>query len=231
MAAIGELLRAVPLFAGLSAPALEKAASTMQIRQASRGTVLFHQGDDASSAYAVSSGRLRLVQHTVDGKEVTMATFVPGDVIGLVMVLTNEPYPGTAEVLDDSVLITFQGAPLWDLLAGEAGFGVRMVSLLAERLYEAHNRIRELSAERVQQRVARSLVRLADKVGVAQPNGIRLDIRLSRQDLAQLNGTTLETISRTLSQWEAAGIISSGREQVTILRPHLLVRIADDLPA
>ena len=83
----------------------------------------------------------------------------------------------------------------------------------------------------MQQRVARSLLRLVEKVGVAAENGaVRLDIRLSRQDLAQMNGTTLETVSRTISAWESAGIIQAGREQIVILKPHALIKIADDLP-
>jgi len=160
-----------------------------------------------------------------------MANFVPGDVIGLVMLLVGEPYPGTAEALEDSQLLTITSAPLWELLNSHAPLGVRVVQLVSERLFEAHNRIRELSAERVQQRVARSLLRLVEKVGVPEAEGrVRLDIRLSRQDLAQMNGTTLETISRTLTGWETDQIIESHREQIIILKPHALVRLADDLP-
>jgi CRP/FNR family transcriptional regulator, nitrogen oxide reductase regulator len=103
--------------------------------------------------------------------------------------------------------------------------------MTAARLHEAHNRIRELSTERVQQRIARSLLRLVEKVGVKEEGGaIRIDMRLSRQDLAQMNGATLETVSRTLTAWEQKGIVQSGREHITLLKPHQLVTIAEDLP-
>jgi CRP/FNR family transcriptional regulator, nitrogen oxide reductase regulator len=82
----------------------------------------------------------------------------------------------------------------------------------------------------VQRRIARSMLRLADKVGVKEPGGvIRLDMPLSRQDLAQMNGTTLETVSRTLTAWERNGIVSAGREHVTILKHDELITIAEDL--
>jgi CRP-like cAMP-binding protein len=137
----------------------------------------------------------------------------------------------TAEALDDSDLLTLSGPPMWELLNNHTSIGVRVIRMLAERLYEAHNRIRELSAERVQQRVARSLLRLVETVGVADGNGsVRLDIRLGRQDLAQMNGTTLETISRALSAWESAGIIEARREQIVIVKPHALVKITEDRP-
>ncbi len=231
MTSIHDVLSRFRLFADLPPAAVDKLATSTRWFHAERGDVLFHQGDEANLAYLVVSGRLRLVQHTADGKDVTMATFVPGDVIGLVMILTNEAYPGTAEVLDTTDLITLPGPPMWELLNAHAVLGVRVIRLLAERLYEAQDRIRELSAERVHQRVARSLLRLVEKVGVPDKNGnVRLDIRLSRQDLAQMNGTTLETISRTLSMWENEGILEAGREHLVILKPHSLVQIADDLP-
>jgi CRP/FNR family transcriptional regulator, nitrogen oxide reductase regulator len=231
MSTVRDILPAMPLFADLPVPLLDRVAASMHMQKVERNQTLFHQGDASSLAYIVITGRMRLVQHTADGKDVTMANFVPGDVIGLVMILTGEAYPGTAEAIEDSELLTISGTPMWELLRDHAPLGVRVIRLLSERLYEAHNRIRELSVERVQQRVARSLLRLVEKVGVAEPEGrVRLDIRLSRQDLAQMNGTTLETISRTLSIWENDGIIESHREQIVILKPHALVRLADDLP-
>ena len=231
MSAIRDTLSTFGLLADVPSAALDKLALATHRQQADRGDILFHQGDNPQLAYIVVSGRLRLIQHTADGKDVTMANFMPGDGIGLIMLLTNEPYPGTAEALEASELLSFSAAPLWDLINSYAPFGVRVIQMLATHLYEAQNRIRELSAERVQQRVARSLLRLVEKVGVADKNGsVRLDIRLSRQDLAQMNGTTLETISRTLTAWESAGVIEANREQIVILKPHALVRIADDLP-
>jgi CRP-like cAMP-binding protein len=224
------ILRQVTVFADLPSEALDSLATMAHRHKIDRGEWLFHQDDEALTAFIVLSGRLRLVQHTSEGKDVTMATFVPGDVIGLVVALTGDPYPGSAEALEASELLAIPGTLIWRLLHENAEMAVRVVQLIAAHLHEAHNRIRELSAERVQQRVARSLLRLVQKVGVKdQGASVRLDIRLSRQDLAQMNGTTLETISRTLTAWEHHGIIDSKREQIIIVQPHALMKIADDL--
>lgn len=231
MVALREALLACPLFADLPAAALDGLSEALRWQHIERGEVLFNQGDEAALAYLITAGRLRLVQHTLEGKDVTMATFTSTEVIGMIVVLLGEQYPGTAEALDNADLIVLPAAPMWGLLNSHPAFAIKVIHLLADRLHEAHNRIRELSAERVQRRVARSLLRLVEKVGVAEAHGaVRLDIRLSRQDLAQMNGTTLETISRTLSAWEADGIVESAREQIVILKPHALVKIADDLP-
>jgi CRP-like cAMP-binding protein len=230
-APILDILRQVRLFADLPVVALGKVATLSHRHKIDRADWLFHQDDEALMAYIVLSGRLRLVQHTAEGKDVTMANFVPGDVIGLVVALTGDPYPGSVEALEESELLTLPGTLIWQLLHENSDMAMRVIQMIAAHLHEAHNRIRELSAERVQQRVARSLLRLVQKVGVKDKGGrVRLDIRLSRQDLAQMNGTTLETISRTLTAWEHDGIIDSKREHIIIVQPHALMKIADDLP-
>ena len=219
------------LFGDLPPETLDRLALDARSRHVMQGETLFGQDEESSHFYLVVAGRLRLVQHSPEGKDVTMANFVPGDVIGLVVALTGEPYPGTAEALEESEVIALTGALLWQIVNEHAALSVRILRMVAARLHEAHNRIRELSVERVQRRIARTLLRLAQKVGVKEASGaIRLDLRLSRQDIAQMTGTTLESVSRTLSVWEREGIIDTGREQITILKPHKLVTIAEDLP-
>jgi CRP-like cAMP-binding protein len=224
-------LRSGELFADVPAPILDQIAEATHRQLAKRGQFLFHQGNEAHVFYMILSGRLRLVQHTADGKDVTMATFGPGDLVGLVVALTGEMYPGSAEALEDIEILAMPGHKMWQAMNAHAPLAVHVLRIVASRLHEAHDRIRELSAERVQQRIARSLLRLARQAGIKEgDDAIRLDLRLSRQDLAQMNGTTLETVSRTLTAWEHQGLIEAAREQIVILKPHALVTIAEDLP-
>lgn len=219
------------LFADLPPHLYDQLLQTARPCHIRNGESLFHQGEPAQRFYLLQRGKLRLVQHTPEGKDVTLATFSEGDLIGLLVALSDEPYPATAEALEDCELLALQGAPMWAVMQQHAPLAVRVVRMLAARLHEAHERIRELSVERVQQRLARSLVRLARKVGVKQSDGsIYLDVRLSRQDLAQMNGTTLETVSRTLTAWQREGLLEVGREQITLIKPHDFVLMADDLP-
>jgi CRP/FNR family transcriptional regulator, nitrogen oxide reductase regulator len=228
---IEQALRNTQLFGDIPPELLEQLTQTAHYRTAQAGETLFHQGEEAHTFFIVLDGRLRLVQHSAEGKDVTMATFVGGDTVGLIVALTGEPYPGTAEVLEEIQVMALSGEITWQIMNQHAPLAVSVLRMTAARLHEAHNRIRELSTERVQQRIARSLLRLLEKVGVKEAQGaIRIDMRLSRQDLAQMNGATLETVSRTLSAWEQQGIVQSGREHITILRPHQLVTIAEDLP-
>jgi CRP-like cAMP-binding protein len=106
---------------------------------------------------------------------------------------------------------------------------INSLSILATRIQEFQDRFREIATERVERRIARALLRLASQTGRKLEHGILIDISLTRQDLAEMTGTTLYTVSRTLSQWEKDGLVSSQREQVTILSPHKLVVLAEDM--
>jgi CRP-like cAMP-binding protein len=106
---------------------------------------------------------------------------------------------------------------------------INAARVLADRFHELQRQHRELMTERVERRIARALLRLIQGAGRRGDAGVEIDFPLSRQDLAQMTGTTLFTVSRTLSAWEQAGIITAGRRRVVVLQPHRLVRIAEDL--
>lgn len=225
------LLAQTALFADVPPVALDQLTVGAYRRATVTGEYLFHQDDAAHRYCVVLSGKFRLVQHSAEGKDVTMAVFVLGDVIGLVVALTNDPYPGSVEALDAGEVLLLPGAPLWPVMNDCGLLAVRVLRLIAGRLKETQNRVRELSVERVQQRIARALLRLSQKVGVKEADGsIRLALTLGRQDLAQLTGTTLETVSRTIAAWERDGMLDAGREQITIRKLDEITAIAQELP-
>lgn len=227
-----ETLRHNKFFETLSDNALEHLATAAFVQKFGVGEFVFLQDDVAQHFFAIVSGRFRLIQHSTVGKDVTMALFVPGDLMGIVVALTESPYPGSAETLEDGEVIGLSGQMMWEIMQTDAMLAVRILRMVANRLHIAHNRIRELSVERVNQRIARSILRMVSQLGVKAADGsIHLDLNLSRQDLAQMNGTTLESVSRALTAWEREGIIRADRKQaLVILKPHLLVTIAEDLP-
>lgn len=217
------------LLAELPTALSDQLLSHTRLRELRRGELLFTQGDRADSVYAVLSGQLRLMQHTLDGQDVALSVFAPGDMIGVIAVLEGEEYPGTCQASDDVRVMTIPGSVLNDLISQHAPMAMQVIQLLVHRLHEAHDHIRELASERVERRVARTVLRLVSKVGLKVENGIRIDMPLSRQDLAELSGTTLHTVSRILSDWQRAGLVDIGREQVTVTNPHALVLIAEEV--
>ncbi len=228
-----DLLSHIPLLADVPIHLLEEMARESRQRVLSRNGILFTQGSPALAAHFVLSGRVRLMQHTTDGQDVAMGVFVPYEPVGLLVAIVGAPYPGTCEALDQTTVLAVSAASIARVMSQHPPLMLKIIKMLHARLTEANDRIRELAAERVERRVARVVLRLANKVGVKEEvNGasrIRIDMPLSRQNLAELAGTTLHTVSRILSDWQRSGLIDAGREQLVIVRAHDLVLVAEDI--
>jgi CRP-like cAMP-binding protein len=212
------------------APAARDAlAAAARPRRAERRTRLFAAGDEADSLFLVLAGRVKLVRGGAEGQEVIVRFFGPGELLGAVAALPAARYPATAEVVDDARLAAWSREALRTIAAAHPEVTTSLLALVARRMGEVQGQLQELATERVAQRVARALLRLAAQLGEKTETGVRIDLPLSRQSLAELTGTTLYTVSRLLSAWESEGLLEVGRERVTIRSPHGLVRIAEDL--
>jgi CRP-like cAMP-binding protein len=189
----------------------------------------FFQGEKADYLHILLSGRAKLCTLSAEGQQVNLRTLVPNQLFGAVgAVEPNATYPACAQAMEDSASLAIESAAFAQLLEKRPHLSFGMMRLMTGYIQEMQERYRELATERVEQRVARALLRLAAQSGKRREQG-GIDLTFSRQDLAEMTGTTLYTVSRCLSAWEKRGIITTGRERVTVLDPHGLVRIADDL--
>ncbi len=222
-------LQALPIFQSLPPEAVQMIAARIHARRAARGQAIFLEGDSASALYILARGRVKLVHETDSGREVIIRLIRPGDIFGGAGIWGEPRYPASAFAQEDSVVLQLPVADFTSLVGTYPDLAFAIMRILAARLRDAEARIRELQTEQVEQRIANVLLRLAGKTGIKTDNGIRIGTPLTRQDLAELSGTTLSTASRTLSAWHQRGIIAAGREQVTILQPHALVDIANHL--
>jgi CRP/FNR family transcriptional regulator, nitrogen oxide reductase regulator len=225
-----ELVSASPFFRGLAANELEALLQVAQRRKLPRGSYFFHQGEPATTFYILIEGRVRLTQISPEGHQVILHLATPGEGIGIIVALSNIPYPVAAEVVEDASVLAWDAATTTHLLETYPRLALNGLRLVTRRFGELQERYRELATERVERRVARALLRLARQMGKRVEEGVLIDMILSRQDLAEMTGTTLYTVSRILSGWEQRGLVESGRERVTIRSPHGLVAIAEDLP-
>ena len=223
-------LRQVDLFQGLSEAELARVDQAARRRRIPEGAFLYHQGDPATHLHVLLAGSLKLTQVTPEGQQVLLRYARPGEAFAVVAVLSDMLYPTSAQAVEDSQVASWSREAMTALMLATPRIALRALAILAGHTREFQDRIRELSTERVERRIARALLRLARQTGRKVKEGVLLDLPLSRQDLAELTGTTLFTVSRTLSQWEGQGIIKTGREKVIILSPHGLVTIAEDLP-
>lgn len=222
-------LAEAPLFQGLSFAEHQAALRAARRRQVRREAFFFQQGDPASALYVLTAGRVRLTQVTPEGDQVILHLVHPGEMFGGIAVLGDATYPVSAQALEDCQALAWDGEGMAGLMERTPRLALNALRLLAGRVQELQDRVRELATERVERRVARTLLRLARQAGRKVENGVLIDLPLSRQDLAEMTGTTLFTVSRVLSRWEQQGLVEAGRERVLIRFPHGLVRIAEDL--
>jgi CRP-like cAMP-binding protein len=224
-------LREVPFFGGLSPGALDDVYRAAVSRAYDEDSFLFYQDDPAERIYVVAEGRVKLYQLTPEGQQVIMRVVTPWMMIAAISLVEGAVYPVSAQAADDSRLLVWTQADLLALIERYPALALNALRVLAGHVREFQDRYREQATERVERRLARTIIRLAGQTGRKTEEGVLLDLPLTRQDLAEMCGTTLFTVSRILSQWETQGLVKAGREQVIIRFPHGLVRIAEDLPA
>ena len=225
-----QLLAQSRLFQGLSAAGLQAILEEARERRVPQNAFFFHQGDPASIGYLLLEGQAKLTQLTPEGHQVIVRFLSPGDGFGIIAAISQGVYPLSAQAITDCVVLAWYGDVLTQLMERHPRLALNALRMLAARFRELQDRYRELATERVERRVARALLRLARQTGHKVEGGVLIDLPLSRQDLAEMTGTTLYTVSRILSQWAEKGLVETGRARVLIRHPHGLVVIAEDLP-
>jgi len=221
-------LGAIRLFRDLPETTVRGIATHGHIERVHQGKFLFFEGDPATDVHFLLSGQVKVVHETEDGQEVIFRLIQPGEFFGGAGGWGAPVYPATAVALEDAQVFYLPASEFKTLIAEHPDFSLAIIREMGFRLREAEARIRELHLERVERRIARTLLRLAGKTGQRTEQGIRIDLPQSRQHLAELSGATLSTVSRVLSEWDRQGLILAGRERVTIVNPHELVMVAED---
>ena len=222
-------LSGVPLFQGLSADAMRRVVSAGHPVTRAAGERFFEQGASADLFFVLTGGRVKMTQVTPEGHQVVLRLVAPGQPFGGVAAFGEPVYPVGAEAVEPSTALGWDGHTMARLFGEHATLAVNALHFVASRLRDVQDRYRELVTEKVERRVARALLRLARDTGKKVEAGVLIDVPLSREDLAEMTGTTIYTVSRLISTWEEKGLVEGGRQRIVIRRPHGLVVIADDL--
>jgi len=202
-----------PLFAGILPGDYAKIAAGARVKEFKRGEVLFLEGDSVRQVLLLTSGSVKMTKVGLSGNEVLLRFSVPGAVLGAAGLFSTGKHCSTAQAFRLCRALVWD-APAFTTLMERFPVHQNMARILSQELLDLEERFREVATERVGPRVARQVIRLMEQIG--QPVDGAVEIGLSREDVAQMTGTTLFTVSRLLSAWEALGIVRLGREVVTI---------------
>lgn len=221
------LIRDLSIFQSMKDEDLDAVLAMASVRQLPDGTAAFEQGAPATEFFALLHGRLKVVQTTPDGQQVVVRHVNPGDIFGIARAMRRPDFPATASAVVDSLALAWPSSQWEAFIARSPVLALNALQTVGQRLQDAHARIRELSTEEVERRVAHALLRLVKQAGRKTDEGVQIDFPVTRQDIAEMTGTTLHTVSRVMTAWEGRGLVASGRRKVVVCDPHKLYVIAE----
>jgi len=219
--ASAELLSRVPLFSDLSAAELERIGSVAVPRAYTKNVRVFHEGDRSDACYIVRSGELRVTREHSDGRAIALATLAAGDIFGELAMLDGGTRSASVETLTECELLALPASDLRRVIADHGNIAAKLIVAITRRLRETNERVARQSFQTVPSRVAGVLSQLiAEETISTDRQGIT--VRMTQADLAQLAGTSRESVSRFLATLERAGVVAVGRGRVTVLEPRRL---------
>lgn len=211
-----EDLKKITLFNTLSDGELKELAPYISRSVVKKREVIFSEGDPSDWLYIVSEGKVKITKLSQDGKEIILEVIQPLDFFGAIAILKGFPYPANAVAMEDSKVLKISRTNLMRVLDRFPNLMYCMALQLGERMKGSHESLKNIALERVESRIASLLLKLADKAGEKTPEGIRVDMKLTKQDIAEMVGTTVETSIRTMSKLKKLGILTEKDGKIII---------------
>ena len=217
-----QVLKTAAIFSSLNEEELSELAALSIERGFMASEFIFWDGDAPEWFYIVAEGKVKVLKHSSLGREFIIAFFSPGEIFGEVAVFENKPYPASAQAVAETKVVGVKKDDFLSFLANRPQVALKIISVLGERLRDAQGRLRDFAGERVEQRLASVLLMLSVKFGTTLP--------FTRQEIADMVGTTIETAIRILSALKERGIVHSVRGKVIILDEQKLRLLSEGPP-
>lgn len=210
------LLTSIPPFRLLTPEQIREALDLATPKRFDPNLSIFIEGDPARRFYLLLDGHIRVVRTTPGGDQIIVLHIAPGQLFGIAAAMSRDTYPATAMSVDDCLVLSWP-TELWHKFAADyPGFATETYKVMGERLGEVNNRMVEMATQHVEQRIANTILRLIRQNGKPVENGIAIDFPITRQNLSEMTGTTLHTVSRLLSAWQKDGLVASTRKHIVV---------------
>lgn len=220
------LLRGIPMFRALTEHDAQELARVAEVRLYQRGETIFREGEPSESLFTIVRGRVKIYKITPTGKDVILEIFGEGDPFGAVAAYQERSFPASAAALEDTVCLVMPRREFFALLESNPSLVRGLLAGLTRRIAELTNRVAELSGGRVEPRIARLFVKLVEEQGLERDEGVFIPLNLSRQEIADLTGTTIETSIRIMSRWSKEGVLRTEKDGFTVLDRGALEQIS-----
>ncbi len=219
------LVRDLPPFDGMEPNAIQDLLDQGTAQRCEKGTTIFREGEQAHSFFLLLDGHIQVVKINAEGEQMIARYISGGELYGIAKAIGRDTYPANAIAAVDCVSIIWP-TRIWDqVITTHPAFATNSYATVGKRLAETQDQVMALAMNKVEQRVANALLRLANQTGKKTDEGILIDFPITRQDISEMTGTTLHTVSRLMSKWEEMGWVSSGRKKVVLVEGHKLVMV------
>jgi CRP-like cAMP-binding protein len=222
-----DVLNRIPLFTRVPADDRARLAGVSHVRDYARGDTVFDEGDPPDFFYFVVSGRAKVFKRAPNGHERILNLVGPGGLLGAVAAYESQPFPASAEAMEATTCLLTPQPAFFALLEARPSLVRGLLGGLTMRLMELTARLAEVSGARVDSRFARLFLKLADQMGRPDRGGLFIPLALSRQELADLTGTTIETCIRIMSRWSKESVILTEKDGFVILDRAALAALAE----
>jgi len=221
-----ELLRTTPIFSRLSPADRRTIAEVSRVQQFDKGQMIFEQEAPSDAFYAIASGRVKIFKMMPSGRDVILEVFGPGDPLGAVAVYMDRPFPASAMALEDTTCVIIPRESFFRLIESNPSLVRGLLLGMTTRLVELTNRLAELTGGRIEPRFARLFLKLVSEMGRAERGGTFIPLALSRQELADMTGTTVETCIRIMSRWNKDGFVRTEQDGFVVVERAELERLS-----
>ncbi|MBM4387657.1 MAG: Crp/Fnr family transcriptional regulator [Deltaproteobacteria bacterium] len=203
-----DILKKLPIFSSLDQKALALLSGIVRIREYDKGAAIFREGDRGEKLGIVLDGAVRIIKNTLDGKEFLIRIISRNGIFGEVAVFDDHPYPATAVASSKSLIAEISRNELLDIFRNHIEIAWHVIADLSRKLRDVTGAMKEIAFERVEHRIAALLLKLADENG---------EVNLTKQEIANMCGTTVETAIRVTRKFEKKGLTRSARGKIVIV--------------
>jgi len=219
-----DLIKKIPLFSGLELEELNQVRNIYISKKYKKGQIIFFEGEPGEAVYFVKSGKIKIYKSDAEGREYILHIFGPGNIFAETVLLGGGPYPASAEAVEDSLVGIIQNRDLEELLKKNTDIAFKIMKILSNRLRESQDKIKNLVFRDTYDRTACALHRMSLDYGIKTPQGIEVELPITRTELASIVGTSRETVTRMLSEMKRKGIIEMDRQKIIVKNERELMR-------
>lgn len=223
---IDDVLKATPVFRKLSPEDRATVARAAGVRSYRKGETIFEQDTPSDAFYTIASGRVKIFKMLPTGKDIILEVFGAGDPLGAIAAYDGRPFPASAVALEDTTCVIIPRQTFFSLLEAHPSLVRGLMLGMTVRMVELTNRLAELSGSRIEPRFARLFLKLAADMGVPERGGTYVPLLLTRQELADMTGTTIETAIRIMSRWGKQDIVRTDKDGFVVMDREKLEEVA-----